>query len=90
MQKKIKVPMQRTMKLEIWNKCSGGGADITENIVYTGGSEKEILSLIDHDQEEILYYMRTGDMKKERCFCFQGLMIKKAGITAIRLSEADY
>lgn len=25
MQKKVKIPMQRTMKLEIWNKCSGGG-----------------------------------------------------------------
>lgn len=82
--------MERTMKLEIWNKCSGGGGKIVESITYRGGSLKEIASLIDRDQEEIMYYMTTGDLKKQKCFNFQGLIVNKAGIVAIRLSEADY
>lgn len=75
-------------KIELWK--SNGGAKIEEEILYTGGSLKEIAAQVDRDQAEILYFMQTGDFKKEKCFCFNGLMINKAGIVAIRLSEADY
>lgn len=75
-------------KIELWK--SNGGGKIEEEIVYYGSSLKEIASQVDHDQAEILYFMQTGDYKKQQCFCFSGLMIKKAGIVAIRLSEADY
>lgn len=84
--------MKKKMKLEIWTQKSGGGgnAPITEDIVYEGRTLKEIAALIDKDQDEIAYYMQTGDFKKIQCFCFQGLFIKKAGIVAIKLSEAEF
>lgn len=83
--------MLRKMKLEVWhtNKSSGGGK-MEEVITYEGSSLKDIASQIDRDQEEIQYFMQTGDYKKVQCFIFNGLMIKKAGIVAIRLSEADF
>ena len=80
--------VQRKYKIELWK--SNGGAKIEEEITYYGTSYKDIAKQVDRDEEEILYYMQTGDMKKQRCFCFNGLMINKAGIVAIRLSEADY
>lgn len=79
----------RKMKLQIWTNRSNGAA-IEQDIMYEGGTEEEVLALIVHDQEEISYYMKTGDTKKIQCFCFQGIYIKKAGIVAIKLSEADY
>lgn len=79
----------RKMKLQIWTNRSNGAA-IEQDIMYEGGTEAEVLALIVHDQEEISYYMKTGDTKKIQCFCFQGIYIKKAGIVAIKLSEADY
>jgi len=84
--------MKKKMKLEIWTQKSGGGgnAPITEDIIYEGRTLKEIAALIDKDQDEIAYYMQTGDFKKIQCFCFQGLFIKKAGIVAIKLSEAEF
>lgn len=81
--------VQRKYKIELW-KSNGGGTKIEEEIIYYGTSYKDIARQVDRDEEEILYYMQTGDMKKQRCFCFNGLMINKAGIVAIRLSEADY
>lgn len=81
--------VQRKYKIELW-KSNGGGTKIEEEIIYYGISLKDIAKQVDRDEEEILYYMQTGDMKKQRCFCFNGLMINKAGIVAIRLSEADY
>lgn len=85
-----KKTIKKKMKLEIWTQKSGGGPLITEDVFYEGESLKEIAALIDKDQNEIDYYMKTGDFKKIQCFCFQGLFIKKAGIVAIKLSEAEY
>ena len=81
--------IQRKYKIELW-KSNGGGTKIEEEITYYGTSLKDIARQVDRDEEEILYYMQTGDMKKQKCFCFNGLIINKAGIIAIRLSEADY
>lgn len=82
--------MKKKMKLEIWTQKSGGGPLITEDVIYEGSSIKEIAALINKDQDEIDYYMKTGDFKKIQCFCFQGLFIKKAGIVAIKLYEAEF
>lgn len=81
--------VQKKYKIELW-KSNGGGTKIEEDIVYYGTSLEDIAAQVDRHQEEILYYMQTGDFKKEKSFCFNGLMINKAGIIAIRLSEADY
>lgn len=80
--------VQRKYKIELWK--SNGGAKIEEEITYYGTSLEDIARQVDKHEEEIIYYMQTGDMKKQRCFNFNGLMINKAGIVAIRLSEADY
>lgn len=71
-------------------KIGGGVPLITEDIFYEGGSLKEITALIDNDQKEIENYMMKGNSNHSKCFCFQGLFIKKAGIVAIRLSEAEF
>lgn len=82
--------IQRKMKLDIWLAKANGGGNITLDLIYEGKTLDEIANQIDRDQEEIFYYMNTGDTKKQQCFCFQGMMIRKAGIQAIRLSEADF
>ena len=83
--------MQRKMKLEIWNKCSGGaGNKIEVEIVFTGRCRTDLLKKIQAAEDEILYFMSTGDMKKEPCFIFGDFIIRKAGIQAIRLTEADF
>ena len=46
--------------------------------------------MIQDHENDILYFMRTGDDKGEECFCLNGFMIKKNGIRAIQLSESDY
>ena len=40
-----------------------------------------------HDEEELLYYRRTGDEKGERSFVFQDFIFRKAGIEAAVFSE---
>ena len=55
--------VQKKYKIELW-KSNGGGTKIEEDIIYYGSSLKDIARQVDKDQEEILYYMQTGDMKK--------------------------
>lgn len=79
------------MKLEVWLCKQGGGiAQITHDIFYEGQNEEDIAAQIDRDNNELLEYMRTGNTKGEECFCFNGLMLRKAFIAAARLTEADY
>ena len=68
----------------------GGIAQITHDILYEGENEEDIAAQIDRDNNELLEYMRTGNTKGEECFCFNGLMLRKAFIAAARLTEADY
>lgn len=51
---------------------------------------KTIAAQIEKDENELLYYMRTGDMKGEKCFVFQGFMVTKGAITAAQLKEPEY
>ena len=82
--------MQKTIKIELRFCKNGGGNKTEETITYYGKDDEDIANQIKRDEGEVLYYMRTGDMKKEKCFCFEGLMIKKAGLYAARFSEADF
>ena len=63
---------------------------ITHDILYEGENEEDIAAQIDRDNNELLDFMRTGNTKGEECFCFNGLMLRKAFIAAARLTEADY
>ena len=59
-------------------------------IIFNGKSRAVITKKIQAVEDEIMYYMTTGDTKKEPCFVFGDFIIRKAGIQAIRLAEADY
>ena len=59
-------------------------------LIFTGKSRAVITKKIQAIEDEIMYYMTTGDTKKEPCFVFGDFIIRKAGIQAIRLAEADY
>ena len=63
-----------------------GGASIEREIVYEG-TPKQIAEQMKHDEEELLYYMRTGDEKGERSFVFRDFIFRKAGIEAAVFSE---
>ena len=83
--------MEKKMKLELWltNNRSGGGK-IEVDIIFTGNTKTEILKKIQETENEIHYYMTTGDAKNESCFIFGDFILRKEGIQAIRLSEADF
>ena len=83
--------MEYRMKLEVWLCKQGGGiAQLEHDVVYKGESAADIVKQVDHDNNELLEYMRTGNTKGEECFFFNGLMLRKAFIAAARLTEADY
>ena len=46
--------------------------------------------MIQRDENELLYYMRTGDDKGEKCFVFQGFMFSKKPITAAQIKEPEF
>lgn len=63
----------------------------SERVVqYEGDDEMEIAEQINRDENELLYYMRTGDDKGSKSFCFQGYMIKKELICTALFAEPDF
>lgn len=79
--------MKKEMCLELYNV--GGGGKIEKTLSYRGDSLEEIAKQIQHDENELLYYMRTHDFKGEKSFCFAGFMFQKAGIFAAQLTEPE-
>ena len=78
--------MVKTMMLEIFM----GGGYIERELSYHGKDLQEIAEQIQRDENELLYYMRTGDAKGEKCFVFCGFMFAKAPITAAQIKEPEY
>lgn len=78
--------MNKIMKLELFYPWGGVEKDIT----YIGDSLEEIARDIDRDNNELLYYMREGDDKGVKAFCFGGFMFKKKGIYAAKISETVF
>lgn len=74
--------MVRKIKVEI--------NDSERVIQYEGDDELEIAEQINRDENELLYYMLTGDEKGDQAFCFQGYMIKKSLICTARFAEPDF
>lgn len=77
--------MIKKMTLEIFT----GGGYIERELVYEG-STASIAKQIQNDENELLYYMRTGDDKGEKCFVFQGFMFSKKPITAAQIREPEF
>ena len=78
--------MIKKMSLEIFT----GGGYIERELVYEGKDLKEIQEQIQRDENELLEYMRTGEMNGEKCFVFQGFMLAKKPIQAAQLREPDF
>ena len=78
--------MIRKMSLEIFS----GGGYIERELVYEGKDMKEIQEKIQADENELLYYMRTGDDKGEKCFVFQGFMLAKKPLQAVQMREPEF
>ena len=78
--------MVKKMLLEIFS----GGGYIERELTYEGKDAKAIAAQIQRDEGELLYFMRTGDMKGEKAFVFQGFMFTKGAITAAQLKEPEY
>ena len=78
--------MIRKMSLEIFS----GGGYIERELVYEGKDMKEIQEKIQADENELLYYMRTGDDRGEKCFVFQGFMLAKKPLQAVQMREPEF
>ena len=63
---------------------------VERQITYYGESLEEIAADIDRDNNELLYYLQTGDEKGEKAFCFGGFMFQKNGIYAAKMSESFF
>ena len=75
--------MVKTMLLEIFNR----GGVLEREITYSGKTLQEIAKAIQRDENELLYFMNTGDDKGQKSFCFQGFMFRKDMIEAAQMSE---
>ena len=78
--------MIKKMTLEIFS----GGGYIERELIYEGSTLSAISKQIQNDENELLYYMRTGDEKGEKCFVFQGFMFSKKPITAAQIKEPEF
>jgi hypothetical protein len=78
--------MIKKMTLEIFS----GGGYIERELIYEGSTLSAISKQIQNDENELLYYMRTGDEKGEKCFVFQGFMFSKRPITAAQIKEPEF
>lgn len=78
--------MIKKMVLEIFT----GGGYIERELVYEGKDEKELAGKIQEDENALLEYMRTEKDNGEKCFVFQGFMLRKALITAAQFREPEF
>lgn len=78
--------ISKTVHLDLFYSWGG----IERQITYYGESLEEIAADIDRDNNELLYYLQTGDKKGEKAFCFGGFMFRKEGIYAAKISESFF
>ena len=76
--------INKNIKIELFYPWGGVEKDLT----YYGETMEEITENIDRDNNELLYYLRTGDDRGKKAFCFSGLIFKKEGIYAAKMSES--
>lgn len=78
--------LNKTVELDLFYLWGG----VERQITYYGESLEEIAADIDRDNNELLYYLQTGDEKGEKAFCFGGFMFQKNGIYAAKMSESFF
>lgn len=57
---------------------------------YQGKDLKEIAAQINRDENALLEYMMTGDIKGQKSFCFAGFMFRKDCVEAAELTEPEF
>lgn len=78
--------MVKKMQLVLYNR----GGVLEKELEYQGKDLKEIAAQINRDENALLEYMMTGDIKGQKSFCFAGFMFRKDCVEAAQLSEPDF
>lgn len=72
----------RKMKLQINN--------LDTVLEYQGADDSDVANQIQRDENALLEYMMTGNMRGQKAFCFQGFMFKKELIVTAQFTEPDF
>lgn len=78
--------MVKKMQLVLYNR----GGVLEKELEYQGKDLKEIAVQINRDENALLEYMMTGDIKGQKSFCFAGFMFRKDCIEAAQLTEPEF
>lgn len=78
--------MVKKMQLVLYNR----GGVLEKELEYQGKDMKEIAAQINRDENALMEYMMSGDIKGQKSFCFAGFMFRKDCIEAAQLSEPEF
>lgn len=78
--------MVKKMQLVLYNR----GGVLEKELEYQGKDLKEIAAQINRDENALMEYMMSGDIKGQKSFCFAGFMFRKDCIEAAQLSEPEF
>ena len=78
--------MVKKMQLVMYNR----GGVLEKELEYRGKDLKEIAAQINRDENALLEYMMTGDIKGQKSFCFAGFMFRKDCVEAAQLTEPEF
>lgn len=79
--------MVKKMQLVLYNR---GGGVLEKELEYQGKDLKEIAAQINRDENALLEYMMTGDIKGQKSFCFAGFIFRKDCVEAAQLTEPEF
>ena len=78
--------MVKKMQLVLYNR----GGVLEKELEYQGKDLKEIAAQINRDENALMEYMMTGDIKGQKSFCFAGFMFRKDCVEAAQLTEPEF
>jgi len=78
--------MVKKMQLVLYNR----GGVLEKELEYQGKDLKEIAAQINRDENSLMEYMMTGDIKGQKSFCFAGFMFRKDCVEAAQLTEPEF
>lgn len=78
--------MVKKMQLVLYNR----GGVLEKELEYHGKDLEEIATQINRDENALMEYMMSGDIKGQKSFCFAGFMFRKDCVEAAQLSEPEF
>ena len=78
--------MVKKMQLVLYNR----GGVLEKELEYQGKDLKEIAAQINRDENALMEYMMSGDIKGQKSFCFAGFMFRKDCVEAAQLTEPEF